>query len=471
MTIVVRPGYEDVFVREIVNQMQLSHEEAIVSIHGISVNDPMHRSLQKVVGQSPHRIVSRFASVMEFSDGATGLEMKLKQHRTTRETEKREGILQKLCTLRYERAQEYELDGIFPLHDKRWTRKTDRNGFAKGQQRQFFSDLAKNREERPWEVVVELLKVGSAPIAFHYSIRYRNVIYAYRLAHDNDFAFFRPGLLTAIKALRSFQAAGLLRVDLSTGQEDYKHYLTNQTEELDEFRFGRQSTFGWLLLRQELASEKVKQLLKKSPAITRFRHVTLGRLRHILTFAPLRFHFNRFTRTVRERGFVQTMAGTVSRWLICLGLLHPYFYRKKGRLPSVDGCASVFLRPLSLDDLTLMEEVTHMSRIDLVQRYRFGSKCITLYEGNVLQGSVWFAESPIRFGGRIAWDGKRPGDRCLYDIWFRPFCSQSQVAGGLCRLASELTPKGRAELSLLLDPLNWRVVKQANLLFQREVKQ
>lgn len=457
MTLIVRLGYEETFVQQLLSHFKARTKPCLVSLHGIFTEDPSYAFLKEGFLSLPHILFTKRASITDWQEtGFAAVMEEARGHRLIRDVLTRRQSLSKLCTLTYEMARPDEVESIFPLHEKRWSKKNDGNGFAKGQQKQFFGDLARQKEFGSFEVHVGLLKVGLFPIAFHYSIRCHDQIYAYRVAHDNDFCYYRPGFMTALHLLEGYQEEACHRVDFSTGEDEYKRYFTNRIEELDEFWFGNLFVYCRWLLRRKGIKDALKQRLKKYPRLLRWKRVTLGRLRYSLSLAPAKLRWKGFHQCVAHKGFWSVVASLLCKAFVGLGIWHPRLFSKNDFQRGIFPEEEISLYASTLDDLSMLNDLTCLPAKTIIDRYRRGNRVILFQEKEEEKkkslGYGWLGDSPIQCGKRLLWGMSMRGDSCFSGIWFSPGVTDSKVAACFGALTSAYAPKGRSRLFLLIEP-------------------
>ena len=85
------------------------------------------------------------------------------------------------------------------------------------------------------------LSVEGRPAAMHFTLRSRNVLHCWIIAHDPDFERFSPGVVLIDQMLRWGAAHGMRELDLGPGDYRFKLQLANATRELGHGFVGRPS--------------------------------------------------------------------------------------------------------------------------------------------------------------------------------------------------------------------------------------
>jgi CelD/BcsL family acetyltransferase involved in cellulose biosynthesis len=152
------------------------------------------------------------------------------------------------------------LDESFRLHDLRWRSRSDADlsGYASEAGRAFHRAVARRLAKRDI-VRLTLLRIDGQAIAFHYWLRYRNVMSVHRLAFDPQYARYSPGLLTTLHAIENAALEECTRVEFLRGEERYKLQLADQIEPVYWTAIGQNPLA--VLRRAELtARQRLKQL-------------------------------------------------------------------------------------------------------------------------------------------------------------------------------------------------------------------
>lgn len=465
MDFIVRRGYEAQYVRHVTGHLLSLKGAAVCRLHGLNAGDDRNRLMKEALGGKPlvHRQQS-YVIDMKSTTGDAFLKSRLSHH-TIKRMHNREKTLAKLCDLRFEKASGKDIDAIFPLHEKRWAKKNDGNGFAKGVSREFFRWLAEADRPAPWGVTVHLLKAGNALIAFQYNIEYNGRYTFYRIAHDDTFATYKPGMLVIWKTLEDCFARGIDKADFSTGDEPYKQYWTEDCEWIECVEFGNRSAIAAAVLLAGRAKYYMRNLMKKNEALVHFKRVTLGRIKYFLTGAPA-LAFSAKTRNIfRKRGLTEAAA-----FLLGSALGRPIGgARAYAALPCRSGAqgSEITLRTASQDELALICDLTGLEAAEIVERYFKGFRCQILLKSNVPIGYAWLGETEIMEKKRRLWRPAESGDRCFYDICIFRQAGGAAHADGLACLAGQPFPKICRCLNFLLNPRDRKLVHAAEDLFTR----
>lgn len=217
MCFVVRNNWEKVFLDYIIPHLQSIRGPALIDLCGLCEKDPCFQLLDKMLqnnsadNNNRNRVYTRARNryLMDFEqESMESFLNRNKKHNTIKRVLTMEQRLSKLCSLEFDRIPKSQVNQIFPLHEKRWCKKTDNNGFGKGELKRFFSNLAFTEDISSFRCQVYRMKAGSLTIAFIYTFICKDTVYIYRLAHDDDFGIYKPGLINIKKMSTVFLRSG-----------------------------------------------------------------------------------------------------------------------------------------------------------------------------------------------------------------------------------------------------------------------
>jgi CelD/BcsL family acetyltransferase involved in cellulose biosynthesis len=191
--------------------------------------------------------------------------------------------LSKLGELNYGKLDNERINEIFILHEKRWKKKLNGSTFSVGESREFFKQLVLN-DSHPFKVDIYSLLFNDKLIAFVYAIKYNGRFLFYRVAHDDDFSKYRPGLLIIYEVVKNAFYENFKIFDFSKGFERYKGEWTDNLVNVNGVTFANSSLISTLILFKYSLKEKLRTFLKKSPAIVKFKRKKLGKIKYFFSF-------------------------------------------------------------------------------------------------------------------------------------------------------------------------------------------
>ena len=467
---IVAPGCEEICVTRAVEHLR-GIRQAIIRLENMQADSLCCRLLvEKLADAGVDALLTTIPSRIVRLDKTTKEQYfeRIKRHRNVKEVIKSENALSQAVTLTFDPAAPEEVEQIFPLHEKRWSHKNDGNGFGKGVSRSFFSHMAEYQVPglpTSFRVLVHLLKAGDSVIGFSYDIECNGHLTCYRIAHDDDYAIYRPGLIVVKKTMEKYFDLGCHTIDFSKGDERYKRYWAEETVDIASVTF----VSGAFLPRICLAFKRLfacaRRHMKKIEPIAHFKRVTLGKIKHFLTGQPVKAAFDRLRVRFRQRGasgVIEDLAAPFVRPFACVCL---YAVKFSGdSLPPYKGFS---LKTASLDEaIELCDQL--MIKPDICsKRYKSGHVCRLLYSKKELIGSVWVTDKHITSGKRVLWKPARPSQRCFFDMQLFKRCGADRYEQAVLCLVSPSLPKKCPSFFLLNQLTNRKIAHIADRLFEK----
>jgi len=392
----------------------------------------------------------------------------IKHHRLVKQVIKSEEALSQVVTLTFDLAAPEEIEKIFPLHEKRWSRKNDGNGFGKGTSKSFFAHMAEYQMPglpTSFRVLIYLLKPGGNVIGFSYDIECNGHLTCYRIAHDDDYAIYRPGLIVVKKTMEKYFDLGCHTVDFSKGDDRYKHYWADETVDIASVTFANGVFLPQISLALKRLSDIARRHMKKIEPIAHFKRVTLGRIKHFLTGKPLKAALGRLRirfRKMGASGVIEDLAAPLVRPFAGVSLYAVKFSEDK--FPPYEGFS---LKTASLDEAIGLCDQLMLKPEICSKRYKNGQVCRLLYCGKELIGSVWLTDKDVAIGKRVLWKPARPTNRCFFDMKLFKQCGADRHEHAVLCLLSPTLPKKHPPFFLLNESTNRKVANIADRLFER----
>jgi hypothetical protein len=281
--------------------------------------------------------------------------------------------------------------------------------------RNFFTFIAQHNAPS-WEVQVFLLKADQMLIGFLYGILCNGRYIAYRIAHDDDFSYCKPGMITFKRVIEKCAQMNISAFDFGYGDEEFKQYWTNGHGSIEHILFGNDSWLAAALTIIYRIIGKAKQALKKSKLLLSFKRAAPGQIKYILSGAPFINLIQKINKGIRHEGFLFLLRA-FRKWSIGLlfGVHHRLFKLERPKRGTRKS-AAFSQRSIPLAELSLMKDSLNIEAETIVRRYIQGSCCKFLYKDGQHAGTLWFSDTGIEIGGKNIWKAAVQGDGCYYDI-------------------------------------------------------
>jgi hypothetical protein len=287
---------------------------------------------------------------------------------------------------------------------------------------------------------------------------------SYRIAHDDDYAVYRPGFVARKKVLEDCFARNIEAMDFMPGDDQHKRQWTDRFDLVDCVEFAKGMAASAILLQRRVA-HGLRMRLKSFPALMRFKRNGVGVIRYILSCAPLIAFLGRAARALRLQG----LAGLP--WALCGFPLLPLgakgsrvFFIRPNHSPNPAG-GLYALRTLKLDEAVQAAGMTGMDKPKVAEAYFKGSLCQALLRDGSMAGYAWITESELNKKGSTLWKPGKPGDRCVYGIRLFGKRSGGDFREALQCLAGQPLPKACHSLALLLRSGDRKLTRCAQALF------
>jgi len=461
MNLIVHHGYEQEFAYQVIRYLVSQKGAVVCTLHGLNREDECYIYLRRALGSGSCSVQTQQSCVIGLKSSSEEEFFQARRHHyRIKKTISREKALSKLCDLKFEKAAPEELNVIFKLHQKRWQKKIDQNGFGKGTSKVFFSWLAASSRSSSWNVVVYLLKAGNRPIGFAYGIKCGGHFTFYRIAHDDDFAFFKPGMIVTKKILEHCFKAGCEKFDFSTGDEEYKKSWTDDVELIDKIRFGTINPISGFIILLDRLKYAVHQALKKKTSLVRFKRVTAGKMRYFFSASYRITLMSRIGNVVRLRGWKElflTLMPFLTRNRIC--------YAMQTIVTAPSDC-EVGLRTASLEEVDLLASLTTLETVEIVKRYAKGGSCQILLKGDEPIGYAWISGCKITDGEKLLWLPEKTGDCCCYDICiYKKHHNKAVIRNALICIACQPLPRRQHIVGIILRVCDHKFIHAAEDIF------
>ncbi len=469
---VIRPGSEETVASCAFQHMRAMKGGAVFYLQGFSEDSPILQALlENLSGIRYHMTTIPYYYISLRKQGRDAYFKKARKHNTIKKVFSLEKKLNTLAPLTFIQAKPDEIDPIFPMHEKRWTRKNDTNGFGKGISKEFYTFLA--QEGNPmsgalatsFDTRVYLLKAGKKPIGFIYGFLCNGHFAGCRIAYELDFSTFRTGYITAKDLFEILFEQDVESFDFSTGDEDYKRLWTDEYETVCQLEFGTDSLCSQSVLRADIRREKIRATLKKSERLVRFKRVTWGRIKHVLSGVPIRKAFKKIRILSRQRKPGDYFRCAFKKLMTKIYKKSIYqFYQVTKRPPRPADMGSIDICLVTVDDLDLLSSLMPSSTSEIVSRYKNSDFCYLFSDKGKIFGIAWICQSNICLKCKTIWKNAWSNSKCLYDICtFKPFNMEKMYTALYQLISSHYIKNGR--FYVLINRLDHRMLQLADRMF------
>lgn len=305
-----------------------------------------------------------------------------------------------LGNLDYKRISPHEFDEVFGIHDKRWLRKIGDSSFSEGETKEFYKELALNKNMK-FKTVIDAITLNNKIISFMYGFEYNKKYYFIRIAHDDDFYFLSPGELIFRKKIEECFLLQMRIVDFGPGYEPYKAKWTDDYDEVSTITLPSnniQSIFIFFI--NYIASRKLKDILKKNKRIYNFRKHSLGKLKLSFSKENISHNIKKVIRNVDQNGlplYLIKLFGDLASKV--------YSYKQyliyEMNLKQMEVSQNKFqVIEATVDDLAALSEVMNESSNKIIRRFINKHRCyITLYKNKIIH-YCWINCSSVEISNR-----------------------------------------------------------------------
>ncbi len=457
MGFVAKRGCEEALIRQVINHLIGLKDRYIFNLQGLCCDDSNYNLLKKCLRgvQYAEQTIPLYQIDLAHTPQQEFFRAR-KRHSTIQRTFSRERSLSRLCNLTFEKAGPGEVPVIFAIHDKRWLRKNDGNGFAKGISRSFFEHMAQHADHLPWDSEIHLLKADGKPIGFLYGLLYRGSYTGYRIAHDDDFGLFKPGMIMVKRMIEESYAKGYELLDFSTGYEPYKAYWTDDHVQIGSLCFGTGGLLVRVLISVRDRVYRLRQTTKKVGFLARFKRNTIGEIKYFLSGRLVADLFQGILLAWRQKRLACLLGNRMEGNLGADASAYRIKQEKTFGNP-------VTLRTLTIGDMDQIIDLTKMDGKQICKRYLDGSRCMAITADGTPAGIIWKTNATLTLRGKTVWKPEKQGDACFYDLCFYNARSKTLCQDVLAAIGNERIPSFACSSYVLLGKRQKKKLAQAGL--------
>lgn len=360
----------------------------IIQFHGISVNSINYSLLEKYlkVNKVPFTTSSLIRYFLNFKNNDFNTHFENRFGKKTRQTmNNKEKKLRRLGILAFKKITSSEIDEVFEIHDKRWLRKIGNSSFSKGGTKEFYKELASNKNMK-FNITVDAITLNNKIISFMYGLEYNGRYLFIRIAHDDDFCFLSPGELVFKKKMEECFLSQIRVFDFGLGYEPYKAKWSDHYEEVFNVIFPSNNLkSNFIFYIKYWTRIKLKNALKKNKRIYNFRKYSLGKIKFLLSRVYISNKILKIKRAINQNGLLIYLLKHFN------DLSSRIFSRKKHLILEKDiewveiSQNNMQIKEATIDDLDPLSEAMNESSNKIIRRFTNKHKCyITLYNSQII---------------------------------------------------------------------------------------
>lgn len=309
---------------------------------------------------------------------------------TIKTMRKKERRLNKLGEVSFElfHKTRHDIEDIFKLHDKRWTRKVGSSAFSRGSTKEFFKELALSEDKFDFNIPVYLILLNGKIIAFAYGFELGGRYTSYRVAHDDDFGMLSPGQILLKHEIKHCFEQGIDMFDFGVGSEPYKTAWTDEATYANTYIFPGKTFISKSIYRLFYMKLYLKKKIKEKDRLYTSIIKTLGHIKYAFSRENLAYASKKIrywcTHIIR---FPLSPIYTKSVHSMFRVELNRFVARYK----RVDGYE---VGEAWAADLSLMVEKSLLRPDRICRRFIKNDRCILVKDGEGATCYIWVATSP-----------------------------------------------------------------------------
>ncbi len=298
----------------------------------------------------------------------------------------KEKKLKNLGNLAYKRVvTSDEIDEVFEIHEKRWLRKIGNSSFSKGGTKEFYKELALNKNMK-FNINVDAIKLNNRIISFMYGFEYNSKYLSLRIAHDDDFYFLSPGELVFKKKIEECFSSQIGVFDFGLGYEPYKAKWTDDYKRAYNTIMPSDNLLSRLIFYIKFWTRiKLIIALKKNKRIYNFKKYYLGKIKYFFTSKNISDKITRIKRAVERDGLLSIIAKS---FITSTGKIfsHKQYLILEKNIEIVElPQSNMQVKEAEMDDLDALSKAMNESPSSIVRRFINKYKCyITLHDGKII---------------------------------------------------------------------------------------
>lgn len=286
MDFIVYDKEREVSIQFVFEEMMKLESKCVFNLHGLLSSSPSMNIISSVlvkIGIEPSifPVITPYINLEKIS-----LSAYLKKRRKIHGLDRREKRLSNLGEVKVRIIDPREIEYVFTLHDKHWSRKQDTSQFTSSDHKKFYTSLL-NIHDVPLQAIVEGLYLDDQMIAFSYGFLCRGRFLGYIIGHDDDFGLYGPGTILDKELIANSDSKSITIFDLSIGYEPYKFEWNTDVDYTNNIVFSTndwQTKFTFNVLKYK---NRFKEILKMNYKIVLFKREFIGQIVYFIKTARL----------------------------------------------------------------------------------------------------------------------------------------------------------------------------------------
>lgn len=402
MDFILRDKFREEALKCICDFLRNLKGKNIIQFHGISVNSVNYSLLEQYLKANNIQFTTssliRYFLNLRNNDFNTHFENRFGK-KTRHTMSSKEKKLKRLGVLAFKRISSSDIDEAFEIHEKRWLRKIGNSSFSKGGTKEFYKELASNKNMK-FNIAVDAITLNNKIISFMYGLEYNGRYLFIRIAHDDDFCFLSPGELIFKKKMEECFLSQIRVFDFGLGYEPYKAKWSDHYEEVFNVIFPSNTLkSNFIFYIKYWTRIKLKNALKKNKRIYNFRKYSLGKIKFMFSRAHISNKILKIKRAVDQNGLIIYLLKHLNDLTSRIFSYNQHLILEKD-IESVEILQdNIQVKEATIDDLDILSEVMNESSSKIIRRFTNKHKCyIILYNSQIIY-YCWINYSNVEISG------------------------------------------------------------------------
>jgi CelD/BcsL family acetyltransferase involved in cellulose biosynthesis len=419
MDFILAEESRDKCIKRLVKYLLELRGNHILSLFGFFEDSPNFRIIKEYLSKNNY-----YFFITEFESPFIKINKKFEdyykeryRHDSIKTLKRSEKKLVSAGELTYEKVDSSRIDEIFKLHDKRWKKKNDLSNFSGERASGFFRGLALE-EGLSFRTSVTALMLNKKLIAFYYGFICNRKYFAYRVAHDDDFAIFAPGKIIVKEAIKDCFEGEIDIFDFGLGYARYKYDWADEKACIKEIVFPTHSAFSKIIYKRYSLRKKLIKTLKKSKRYVYVKVNIMGKIKYFISGGYFKECLSRLHFNIKSQGFKKASLDILKRsWSSIYSAKEYTIYEKvlDGNLSHQANyeAEGYEITEGNLKDLDELCEVTGEEATVVVNRFYKRQRCFTLRHNDSIVHCSWVDTNNIELPAINYKEPLKKGKACI----------------------------------------------------------